>query len=105
MHRGIGSTHQDFPNVGNDRAGALCQSGPSRIRGTHESDSDSAFIKRLTTNGVELLDAGDLIAAAETLEVAAQFARRMEAEPRERAERNRKIRARRAAKRTASAQR
>ena len=100
MRCGIGSPRQDFPNSGNDGARASDQVVPSR---TQAYDSDSAFIRHLATNGVELFEAGDLIAAAETLEIAAQFARRMEAEPRERAERNRKIRARRAAKRAASA--
>lgn len=105
MRGDAGGTHQDFPSSGNDSARVSCQATPSPARESLEGDSNSTFIKRLTMNGVELFEAGDLIAAAETLEVAAQVARRMEAEPRERAERNKKVRERRAAKRAGSAQR
>jgi hypothetical protein len=62
-------------------------------------DTDRDFTGRLVQGALEFMDQGKLINAAERLESAARYLRRLEAEPRERAERNRKRRERAATKR------
>ena len=62
---------------------------------------DMSWFQRVAIEGVEKFEVGDLIVAAEKMELAARFARTMDAELRDRAERNRKKRKRRAARQPA----
>lgn len=68
-----------------------------------EPDTDVDFVARVTRKGIAFMEAGDLIAAAQTFEQMATFLRRLEDEPRRRAERNRKRRERRARRRSVDA--